>query len=115
MKLNLTGLSVVALLVIGTALPGYAEDAAAPATPAPAAEPETPPPAVPRPAIVPKTAEPTATPAAEEPPPPRRHYAHRYRRYGYYRTAYWQPFPIFFPHFYRNGIHWSRVPWASPF
>jgi hypothetical protein len=52
----------------------------------------------------------SAKPQADAEPAPRRHrrYAHRhYRRY-----AYWEPFPIFFPHFTRHhGIYWSRVPW----
>ena len=31
---------------------------------------------------------------------------HHYRRY-----ANWQPFPIYFPHFHRHRITWSRLPW----
>jgi len=34
MKTHFTGLAIAALLVIGPTLPGYAEDAAAPAAPA---------------------------------------------------------------------------------
>ena len=48
--------------------------------------------------------------------PRHRRYAHRHwHRYGYYRTAYWEPFPIFWPHFYHNRIHWSRIPWLFRF
>src|ERR1700733_854238 len=107
MKAHLTGLAIATLLVAGTTLPGLAQDAAKQQTPAPAAETATPPPAstetVPRPSIAPKAAEPAA-PAADnsEPAPRRRHYAHRYHRYGYYRTAYWEPFPVYWPHLYHN-------------
>jgi hypothetical protein len=117
MKAPLTGLAIAALLIAGTVLPGFAQDAAKPQTPAapapPAASSESS--TVPRPSIVPKTAEPAA-PAAEAEPAPRRHrYAHHHRRYGYYRTAYWEPFPIYWPHFYHNRLHWSRVPWFFRF
>jgi hypothetical protein len=119
MKSHLTGFAVAALLVIGPTLPGYAQDApktpAAPTTaqtPA-AAQTEAPPASVPRPSLAPKTAEPASPPAAAEPAQPRRRYAHR--RYGrHYRTA-WQPFPIYWPHLYRSGFHWSRIPWAFNF
>ena len=118
MKAHFTGLAVAALLAIGATLPGHAEDAAAaPAAPAAAQTPaEAPPPSVPRPSLVPKTAEPASPPVTEEPAPRHRRYAHRHwRRYGYYRTAYWEPFPIFWPHIYHNRIHWSRTPWIFPF
>ena len=118
MKTHFTGLALAALLTIGSSLPGYSEDATTPpaaATP-PAARTETPPPSVPRPSLAPKaaepkTAEPASAPAAE---PAHRRYA-RHGRYGYYRTAYWEPFPIFWPHYYRHRIHWSRVPWLFRF
>src|SRR4030081_2754355 len=122
MKTPFTGLAVAAVLVIAPALPGYAEDAAAPrATPAPttaqtpaSAQPEAPLPSVPRPSLAPKTAEPASPPVAAEPARrPQRRYAHRYRRYGTYRAAYWEPFPIYWPHFYRSRIHWNRIPWFS--
>src|SRR5258708_10355966 len=59
MKTQLTGLAVATLLVIGSTLPGYAEDAPAPAAPAPPAAPQTEaPPTSPRPPIVPNTAVP---------------------------------------------------------
>jgi hypothetical protein len=124
MKSHFTGLAIATLLVIGPALPGYAEDAASPkapaaaSTPAPAATPtEAPPASVPRPSLALKTAEPASPPAAADPAPRRhRRYAHRHwRRYGYYRTAYWEPFPIYFPHFYRHRIRWNRIPWMFNF
>jgi hypothetical protein len=125
MKTSLTGLAVAALLVAGSSLgstsPGFAEDAPgaqtplaeAPVTP-PAAQADAPSGAVPRPSIVPKTAEPAAD--AEPAEPRHRRYAHyRHHRYGYYRTAYWEPFPIMWPHFYHNRIHWNRIPWFVRF
>src|SRR5450631_14854 len=124
MKSRFTGLALAGLLVVAAALPGYAEDAAAPKAPAapatstPAApQTEAPPPSVPRPSLAPKTAEPASPPAAAEPAPRRhRRYTHRHwRRYGYYRNAYWEPFPIYFPHFYRHRIRWSRIPWMLNF
>ena len=122
MKTHFTGLAFAVLFVFGPTLPGYAEDAAAPkapaaptATQAPAAtQTEAPPPSVPRPSLAPKTAEPASPPAAEPTPPRHRRYAHRhYQRHGHYRTAYWEPFPIYWPHFYRNRIRWNRIPWFS--
>ena len=119
MKSRLTGLTLATVLVIASSVPGFAEDAAAPAAPtAPAAtQPEAPPPSLPRPSLAPKTAEPAAPPVAEDPAPRRnRRYAHRYdRRYGYYRTGYWEPFPIYWPHLYHSRIHWNRMPWVFPF
>jgi hypothetical protein len=105
------------LLVSATALPGHAEDAPM-APPAPAAsQTEAPPPSVTRPSLAPKTAEPASAPAAADPAPRRqRRYADRHhRRYGYYRSAYWEPFPIYWPHFYHHRIHWNRIPWAFHF
>ena len=104
-----------ALLLVSTAaLPGHAEDAPkAPAT----SQTEAPPLSVARPSLASKTAEPASAPAAADPAPRRqRRYAHRHhRRYGYYRSAYWEPFPIYWPHFYRHRIHWNRIPWAFHF
>ncbi len=130
MKTSLIGVAVAALLVFGSTLPGFAEDppasqtpavqtpaAQAPATP-PAAQTEAPSSTAPRPAIVPKAAEATPpTPAADtDSAPPHRRYAHyRHRRYGTYRTAYWEPFPIYWPHFYHNRVHWNRIPWLFRF
>jgi hypothetical protein len=115
MKPHFTGLAAAALLVIGSTLPGRTEDAAEPPASAPATT-QAPPPSVPRPSLAPNTVEPAPAAAAAEPAPSRhRRYVHRYRRYGYYHTAYWQPFPIYWPHLYRNRIHWSRIPWAFNF
>ena len=120
MKANLTGLAVALLLTAGSALPGHAEDAVPPAAPAaspstPAATPtDTPPPTtVPRPSIVPKSAEPAQQPIAPQAddnaaPRHHRHYAHRHHRWHY---AYWQPFPIYWPHIWHNRIYWSRIRW----
>jgi hypothetical protein len=113
MKSHLTGFAVAALLVIGPALPGYAQDTTAPKAPD-AAQTQAPPASVPRPSLAPKAAEPASSPVAAEPAQPRRRYAHR--RYGrYHRSAYWEPFPIYWPHFYRSRIHWGRIPWAFNF
>ena len=125
MKTSLTGLAVAALLVVGSTLgptlPGFAEDAPAPQTPAaqapampPAAETDAP---VRRPSIVPKAAEPAQPAADAEPAAPRhRRYAHyRHRRHGYYRTAYWEPFPVYWPHMRHNRIYWNRIPWFVRF
>ncbi len=118
MKAALTGLftnlAIAALLVASSTLPGFAQDATT--QPAPAAQTASPPAAsteaVPRPSIVPKTAEPAAD---NETAPRHRRYAHHYRRYGYYRTAYWEPFPVYWPHLYHNRIHWNRIPWFVRF
>ena len=32
-----------------------------------------------------------------------------------FRTAYWEPFPIYWPHFYHRRIHWNRIPWIVRF
>ena len=105
------------LLVSATALPGHAEDAPK-APPAPAAsQTEAPPLSVARPSLAPKTVQ--AWRNSKEYKENRKigdRYADRHhRRYGYYRSAYWEPFPIYWPHFYRHGIHWNRIPWAFHF
>ncbi len=118
MKPHFAGFAVAALLMIGSTLPSLADDEAAPAASStPTATPaEAPPPSVPRPSIVPKTAEPAPAPVAAETPPQHRRTAHRHwHRYGVYRAAYWEPFPIFWPHLYHNQIHWNRVPWRIHF
>jgi len=108
MKSHLIGVALAALLAIGASLPGHAEDAAkpadtaAPATAAPATS------DVARPSIAPRTAEPASPPAATE-VAPRRH--RRYARHHYRRYAYWEPFPIFLPHFHHHRISWGRIRW----
>ena len=114
MKSHFTGIALAAMLVVGASLPGHAEDAAKPAEPA-ATKAEAPL-NVPRPSLAPKTAEPASPPAAADSTPRRhRRYAHRHWRRGYYRTAYWEPFPIYWPHYYRHRIRWNRIPWAFNF
>jgi hypothetical protein len=105
MRARSIGLAFAALLVLGRAVPGYAQDAAPNSTATPSAAPTEAPANAPRPAIVPKTAEP-APAAVEKPRRHRRHARHHYRRY-----AYWQPFPIYLPHFHRRSISWHRMRW----
>ena len=108
MKSHLIGVALAALLAIGASLPGHAEDAAkpadtaAPATAAPATS------DVARPSIAPRTAEPTSQVSATE-AAPRRY--RRYARHHYRRYAYWEPFPIFLPHFHHHRISWGRIRW----
>jgi hypothetical protein len=115
MRIHFTGLAIVTLLAVAPALPGHAEDAgpppaaAAPAA-APAATPAAPPASVPRPSIAPKTAEPAPAPVADDAAPPRHR---RYARHHYRHYAYWQPFPVYWPHLYRSRIYWSRIPWFA--
>jgi hypothetical protein len=113
MKSHLTGVALAALLAIGASLPGHAEDAAkpvdtAPAAAAPAASKADAPASVPRPSIAPKTAEPASPPSATEATPP---HHRRYARRHYRRYAYWEPFPVFLPHFYHHRITWGRIRW----
>jgi hypothetical protein len=107
MRARSLGLAFAAILLIGRTVPGHAEDAASKSaqTPGPAVAQTDAPASVARPSIAPKTAEPA--PAGEE-AKPRRHARHHDRRY-----ASWQPFPIYWPHYYRHRIHWSRIPWFS--
>jgi hypothetical protein len=119
MKPHLTGLALAALITIGSALPGFAEDATPPKEimaqpPAGKTEPPSPPPSVPRPSLAPKTAEPASAPVTEPAQRPHRRYARRHWR-GYYRTAYWEPFPIFWPRYYHHRVHWGRIPWFFRF
>jgi len=112
MKARSLGIAFAALLVLGRPVVGHAEDAASKsaATPtAPAAAQTDAPASVPRPSIAPKTAEPA--PAATEDARPRRH--RRYARHQHRRYAYWQPFPVYWPHFHRNRIYWNRMPWFT--
>jgi hypothetical protein len=118
MKRHFSTAVAAALFLTAASLAAKAEDAAPPAASpaAPAAVPaESAPANVARPSIVPKTndtaAKPDATvkPQADAEPAPRRH-----RRWArrHYRYAYWEPFPIYFPHLTRHhGIYWSRIPW----
>ena len=117
MKTCLKGFAAAALLLTAASFPAYAEDAQAPAaaTTMPPAAPsattpsDTKPAFVPRPAPVPNATETTPEATTAEPPRHHRHYVrhdYRYRRY-----AYWEPFPVYLPHFYRNRITWNRVRW----
>ncbi len=117
MRVRYLAISTAALMAMaGTALSARADDTApaAPAatTTAPAAT-DAPPVDVPRPSILPKTsdkaAEPVAPQASDQPPRPHRHYAHR----RHLRYAYWEPFPIYWPHLYHSHVYWSRIPWFS--
>jgi cell division septation protein DedD len=110
MRARSLGLAFAAILLLGRSVPGHAENAASKPAATPAAA-QTPaqaeaPASVPRPSIAPKTAEPA--PAAEE-ARPRRH--RRAARHHDRRYAAWQPFPIYWPHYYRHRIQWSRVSW----
>jgi hypothetical protein len=111
MNKQFAGIAVAAMLSLGASLPGHAEDAAKSTdTAAPAAAKTEAPANVARPSIAPKTAEPAAAPATAE-AAPRRH--RRYARHHYRRYAYWEPFPIYLPHFQRHRIYWSRIPWFA--
>jgi hypothetical protein len=104
MKVRFTTLALAAMFSIGVSLSGHAEDAKPADTAAPAPAPTD----VARPSIAPKTAEPASAPAATE-AAPRRH--RRYARHHYRRYGYWEPFPVFLPHFHRHRITWNRIPW----
>jgi hypothetical protein len=96
-----------ALLLAASCLPVHAEDAPAATTTPSAAAPSEKPAVVPRPSIAPKATATDAAPATSSEAPRRhRRAAYRYRHY-----AYWQPFPIYFPHLYRHRIVWNRSPW----
>jgi hypothetical protein len=117
MKAQLTGLAVALLFTAASTLPGHAEETAQPPAPAaspsaPAATPAEPPATMPRPSILPKNAEPAPQPIAPQADDaaPRRHRHYAHRRYGWH-YAYWQPFPIYWPHLYHSRIYWSRIPW----
>jgi hypothetical protein len=107
MKSHLTGVALAVLLAIGATLRGHAEDATRPADTAPAANKADAPVSVPRPSIAPKTAEPASPPAATEATTRR----HRYARHHFRRYAYWEPFPVYLPHFRRHRISWGRIRW----
>ena len=127
MRVRYLALGAAALMVMAaTEFSARADDtapAAAPAAPAattatPPAPADWPPVNVPRPSIVlqkadtgaDKGAEPQAPQTSDEKPPRRhRHYAHRH----HWRYAYWEPFPIYWPHLYHSHIYWSRISWFS--
>jgi hypothetical protein len=109
---NLKGIAAAALLLAALNAPCRAEDAAAQppaaATQTTQGDAKSAPADVQRPSITEKSTDTTAPHAASEPAPRhRRHYAQRYYRH----YAYWEPFPLFFPHLYHNRIVWNRVSW----
>jgi hypothetical protein len=106
MRRHFTGVAIAALFTFSATLPGRTEDAKTP----PAARQTEPPVSVPRPSIAPKTAEPASAPVAND-AAPRRHRRYAYRYYRHY--AYWEPFPVFLPHFYRHRIYWNRISWFA--
>jgi hypothetical protein len=110
MRKHFTRLAIATLLACATVVPGHAEDASPPAQAAPAATQTEPPASVPRPSIAPKSAEPAAAPVADD-AAPRRNRRYAYRHYRHY--AYWEPFPVYWPHFYRQRIYWNRIPWFA--
>jgi len=109
MKTRSLGIAFAALLAFAPAR-GNA-NAASPAAPAdtssPAVNPGDRPASAPRPAIVPKTAESTPVSAATD-AKPRRLARKHHRQY-----AYWEPFPIYWPHYYRHRLTWQRVTWVQ--
>jgi hypothetical protein len=122
MRVRYLAISAATLMAMAAKELSARADDAAPATPAaptattaaPAATTDAPPVNVPRPSIVPKTADKSAEPVAPQAsddttPRPRRHYAHR----RHLRYAYWEPFPVYWPHIYRSRIYWNRIPWFS--
>ena len=63
-----------------------------------------------RPMIPPPSPMQALKPQADAEPAPRRHLGAGLA--GTIRYAYWEPFPIYFPHLTRHhGIYWSRIPW----
>ena len=114
MKTRSLGIAFAALLAFAP-VRGSAEDATSPAAPAnaslPAASPGDPPASVPRPAIVPRKVE-GAVPATTDATPRK---ARRYARKHYRRYAYWEPFPVYWPSYYRRHLSWRRVAWFGWF
>jgi len=121
MKTPIYGLALAALLAVAPAFAGHAEDATTPPpqteTPAQTqtqttTQAQSPPVSVARPAIVPQATElPPSRDAAAGTAPPQQGHSARRRDRGY--ASFWQPFPIYVPHLYRNRIVWSRLPWLS--
>jgi hypothetical protein len=119
MKMIATRLSVAILLLAATYGPSHGEDAVAPspsvppAASAPTSQIDMPQSGasqaspVPRPSIVPKTVDKTPAEATDTTARPYRRHAHR-RYQGY---AYWEPFPLYLPHFYHQRVSWSRIRW----
>ena len=111
MKTRSLGIAFAALLafapVRGNA--GQPANAAAPANAATSADPGDRPASVPRPSIVPKAGE--AAPAIETTLRKPRRYARKNLR----RYAYWEPFPMYWPSYYRHHLSWRRVAWFGWF
>ena len=116
MKTRSLGIAFAALLAFAPVRGNAAEDAANTTAPANAATPAagandraT---DAPRPSIVPKTTETTPAPAASETTAskPRRYARKHYRRY-----AYWEPFPMYWPSYYRRHLTLRRVAWFNWF
>ena len=101
------GFAAAAVLVAAVNFPAHAEDAPAAQAPTQAAPSEAKPADVPRPSLVPKATD--ATPDATTDAAPRHH--RRYARHHYRRYAYWEPFPVYFPHLSHNRIIWNRISW----
>ena len=53
-----------------------------------------------------------AAPAATDATPRKKR---RYARKHYRRYAYWEPFPVYWPNYYRHRLNWRRVAWFSWF
>jgi hypothetical protein len=111
MTIDFKRFAVAALLLTALNFSCYAEDApaAVPGASGQAAQGDTKPVPkdVPRPSLAAKPADTTPDATGAPAPRHRRHYAHRhYRHY-----AYWEPFPVYFPHLYRSRITWNRVSW----
>jgi hypothetical protein len=108
MKTRSLGIAFAALLAFAP-VRGHAEGAAN--APANAATPTSDRPAdAPRPSIVPKTAEGAPAPTTEPAMRKRRSAKKQLRRY-----AYWEPFPIYWPSYYRHHLSWRRVAWFGWF
>jgi hypothetical protein len=100
---------IIVLLVVVAATSVRAEGSVnEPTTEPAAAQPEAPPASVPRPSIVPKAAEP---PPAADAATDNRGVYHHARRYAHH-VRYFGPFPIYWPEFARNQIHWHRIRWS---
>jgi hypothetical protein len=114
MKTRSLGIAFAALLACAP-VRGHAEDGASSTAPANAASPAKSPGGrpvdVPRPSILPKTVE-GAAPAATDATPRK---ARRYARKNNRRYAYWEPFPIYWPSYYRHHLGWRRVAWFGWF